>query len=54
MTPKATISILEQLKTGKIPTPGPVSGRKSCEPFTGLTSLTETPTGPGFGVRSDL
>ena len=28
--------------------------RFSCEPKSGLTTLTEPPTGPGFGVRSDL
>ncbi|NXC18346.1 NDUV2 dehydrogenase, partial [Corythaeola cristata] len=30
------------------------SGRFSCEPAGGLTSLTEPPKGPGFGVRADL
>lgn len=30
------------------------SGRFSCEPAGGLTSLTEPPKGPGFGVRDDL
>jgi NADH dehydrogenase (ubiquinone) flavoprotein 2 len=29
----------------KIPTPGPLSGRKSCEPAAGLTSLTSEPWG---------
>ncbi|KAF2008538.1 hypothetical protein BU24DRAFT_403198 [Aaosphaeria arxii CBS 175.79] len=29
----------------KVPTPGPLSGRKSCEPATGLTSLTSEPWG---------
>jgi len=29
----------------KIPTPGPLSGRKSCEPAAGLTSLTGEPWG---------
>lgn len=29
----------------KIPTPGPLSGRKSCEPASGLTSLTSEPWG---------
>ena len=28
--------------------------RFSCEPKGGLTSLTEPPKGPGFGVREDL
>ena len=30
------------------------SGRFSCEPAGGLTTLTEPPKGPGFGVRADL
>ena len=29
----------------KVPTPGPLSGRKSCEPAHGLTSLTSEPWG---------
>ena len=29
----------------KLPSPGPMSGRKTCEPFAGLTSLTEEPWG---------
>lgn len=29
----------------KVPTPGPLSGRKSCEPAKGLTSLTGEPWG---------
>ncbi|XP_033625839.1 NADH dehydrogenase [ubiquinone] flavoprotein 2, mitochondrial-like [Asterias rubens] len=46
--------ILDDLIAGRSPKPGPRSGRQTCEPFTGLTSLTEPPTGPGFGVRDDL
>ena len=30
------------------------SGRFSAEPAGGLTSLTEPPRGPGFGVQADL
>lgn len=30
------------------------NGRHAAEPVTGLTSLTEPPYGPGFGVRADL
>jgi NADH dehydrogenase (ubiquinone) flavoprotein 2 len=30
---------------GKVPGPGPLSGRKSCEPAGGLTSLTGEPWG---------
>lgn len=33
------------VKGGKVPTPGPLSGRKSCEPAGGLTSLTSEPWG---------
>ena len=54
LTPEATVKILEEIKGGKKPAPGPISGRKTCEPHGGLTSLTTEPTGPGFGVRSDL
>lgn len=46
--------ILDDLKAGRQPKAGPYSGRYAAEPSTGLTSLTEPPTGPGFGVRSDL
>ncbi len=41
-------------KWGGKPHHGPWNGRWSCEPATGLTSLLEEPTGPGFGVREDL
>ncbi|GFR94566.1 NADH dehydrogenase (Ubiquinone) flavoprotein 2 [Elysia marginata] len=49
--------ILNELKQGKKPKAGPQSGqnhRFASEPKTGLTALTEPPTGPGFGVRADL
>ena len=29
----------------KLPSPGPMSGRKTCEPLAGLTALTEAPWG---------
>jgi len=54
LTAKDTEEILDDLKAGKQPRPGPRSGRFACEPNGGLTSLTEEPYGPGFGVRSDL
>jgi len=47
-------SIIRELKAGGKPKAGPYSDRLSCEPQGGLTSLTSPPTGPGFGVRSDL
>ena len=46
--------ILDELAEGRRPKPGPYSGRYAAEPITGLTSLTEPPKGPGFGVRPDL
>ena len=46
--------ILDDLKAGKNPPKGPRSGRYAAEPFGELTSLTEPPKGPGFGIRSDL
>uniref|UniRef100_A0A668AYT1 NADH dehydrogenase [ubiquinone] flavoprotein 2, mitochondrial n=1 Tax=Myripristis murdjan TaxID=586833 RepID=A0A668AYT1_9TELE len=54
LTPKDMENIIDELKAGRVPPPGPRSGRFSCEPAGGLTSLTEPPTGPGFGVRADL
>ncbi|XP_063182629.1 NADH dehydrogenase [ubiquinone] flavoprotein 2, mitochondrial isoform X2 [Chroicocephalus ridibundus] len=54
LTPKDIENIIDELKAGKVPKPGPRSGRFSCEPAGGLTSLTEPPKGPGFGVRADL
>ncbi|KAJ1343629.1 hypothetical protein BSLG_001898 [Batrachochytrium salamandrivorans] len=54
LTADSTRNIIESLKTGIIPKPGPISGRQNCEPHGGLTSLTTVPTGPGFGVRADL
>ncbi|GAA6098236.1 NADH dehydrogenase [ubiquinone] flavoprotein 2, mitochondrial [Tachysurus ichikawai] len=46
--------IIDELKAGRVPSPGPRNGRFSCEPAGGLTSLTGPPPGPGFGVRPDL
>lgn len=46
--------ILDDLKAGKRPLPGPRSGRLASEPLTGLTSLTEEPKGPGFGLQPGL
>lgn len=54
LTPKDIEDILNDLAAGKKPKAGPRSGRFSAEPRTGLTSLTEPPKGPGFGMRSDL
>uniref|UniRef100_A0A674C4P5 NADH dehydrogenase [ubiquinone] flavoprotein 2, mitochondrial n=2 Tax=Salmo trutta TaxID=8032 RepID=A0A674C4P5_SALTR len=54
LSPKDIDQILDELKAGKVPPPGPRNGRFSCEPAGGLTSLSEPPPGPGFGVRADL
>uniref|UniRef100_A0A6P8Q159 NADH dehydrogenase [ubiquinone] flavoprotein 2, mitochondrial n=1 Tax=Geotrypetes seraphini TaxID=260995 RepID=A0A6P8Q159_GEOSA len=54
LTPKDIENIIDELGAGREPKPGPRNGRFSCEPADGLTSLTEPPKGPGFGVRQDL
>ncbi|XP_063088037.1 NADH dehydrogenase [ubiquinone] flavoprotein 2, mitochondrial isoform X3 [Cavia porcellus] len=54
LTPKDIEEIIDELKAGKIPKPGPRSGRFCCEPAGGLTSLTTPPKGPGFGVQAGL
>ena len=54
LTVKDTNEILDELKAGKKPAAGPRSRRYAAEPFGKLTSLSEPPTGPGFGVRADL
>ncbi|XP_062915158.1 NADH dehydrogenase [ubiquinone] flavoprotein 2, mitochondrial isoform X2 [Mobula hypostoma] len=54
LTPKDMEEIIDELKAGKIPKPGPRSGRFSCEPAGGLTSLLEPPKGPGFGLQPGL
>ena len=46
--------ILTELRDGKSPRKGPRNGRYAAEPLGELTSLTEQPKGPGFGVRDDL
>ncbi len=54
LTPEATIELVEKLKNNETITPGPVSGRASCEPLAGKKTLTSKPYGPGDYVRSDL
>ena len=54
LTPKDIEEIIDELKAGKIPKPEPRSGLFFCEPAGGLTSLTEPPKGPGFGVQAGL
>jgi len=45
--------IIDALRSGQTPTPGPQSGRSAAEPFGGRTTLVGEPTGPGFGMRTD-
>ncbi|OZJ04769.1 hypothetical protein BZG36_01860 [Bifiguratus adelaidae] len=54
LTPETTVKLLNSLKQDKLPKAGPQSGRHTCEPATGFTTLLSEPKGPGFGVRSDL
>merc|ERR1712002_606633 len=54
LTPKDMADILDDLKAGRVPKPGPRSGRFSCEPARGLTSLTTPPKGPGFKLQESL
>lgn len=46
--------IIEQLKRGEKPKIGPYSGRYTCEPKDGLTSLKSPPTGPGYKIQQGL
>ena len=54
LKPSDMEEILDDLKAGKTPKAGPRNGRFAAEPRAGLTSLTNTPYGPGFKVREDL
>ena len=54
LTPADMEFILDELAAGRRPKPGPYSSRHAAEPITGLTTLTEPPKGPGFGLRPDL
>ncbi|XP_071498590.1 NADH dehydrogenase [ubiquinone] flavoprotein 2, mitochondrial-like [Diadema antillarum] len=51
---KDMTEIIDDLKAGRTPKAGPRRKRFASEPEGGLTSLTEPPKGPGFGVRDDL
>ncbi|KAJ8609512.1 hypothetical protein MRB53_039070 [Persea americana] len=55
LTPSTTVTLIEALRRGERPQPGPVSGRKSCEPLNGgLTALKSEPWKAGDFVRADL
>lgn len=42
LTPETMVSLLENLKKGVVPKPGPQNNRNKAEPITGLTSLKES------------
>ena len=54
LSPKDMEFILDELMAGRTPKAGPYIDRYAAEPMGGLTTLTEPPKGPGFGVRKDL
>ncbi len=54
VTVENTKFILSELMAGRTPKAGPYNGRFAAEPLPGLTTLTEPPKGPGFGLREDL
>ncbi|XP_026733486.1 NADH dehydrogenase [ubiquinone] flavoprotein 2, mitochondrial-like [Trichoplusia ni] len=54
LTVEDTKEIIEKLKRDEKPKPGPRSGRFASEPLGGLTSLSEEPTGPGYGLQDAL
>lgn len=47
LSPETTRTILEELRKGRAPKPGSQSGRRSCEPVGGLTSLADHPDTEG-------
>jgi len=46
LTPETTVRLIQTLKNGKQPTPGPQNGQKGCEGPRGKTSLFGEPPGP--------
>ena len=59
LTPETTKTLLSALKqsaanpSAKVPTPGPLSGRDTCENSAGITNLTSEPWGVET-TRADL
>jgi len=47
LEPERLIEIIDELAAGRVPTPGPQNGRYSCEPASGLTSLSQFADGGG-------
>jgi len=54
LTPADVDYLLDELRAGRRPLPGPRSGRCASEPLCGLTSLKEPPKAPGFGLQPGL
>lgn len=55
LTAETTTDIINKLKKGERPPPGPQRVKRfAAEPEGGPTSLTTPPPGPGEGVRADL
>lgn len=54
LTVKDTEEILQDIMAGKKPKAGPRSGRFAAEPAGELSSLSEEPKGPGFGLQPGL
>lgn len=55
LTPEKTVDLLKQLQAGKEPKAGPVSGRDTCEPFSGpKVLLSDTPLDVSTVTRADL
>lgn len=60
LTPETTVQLIRALRSsasaggdGKVPTPGPLTGRSTCENSAGQTNLTSEPWGKET-TRSDL
>ena len=53
LTPEDTKQILRDLRETGFSRRGPRNGRVSSEPLNNPSSLSEPPTGPGFGFRTD-
>lgn len=49
LTPETAESVLDALRAGETPKPGPQNGRQSCEPADGPTTLTELAAGKTKG-----
>lgn len=54
LTSKNIKEIIDELKAGKVPKPGPMSRDFFSEPISGLISLSKPPKGPAFGMQASL